>query len=417
MTRNPSKPAGNTALTAAVCTVFVVIVMLTPWVSNYQFAGNIADNMHYFHDYSTRIARGDIPYRDFSIEYPPVSAAALALLAPFSKSFDTYAPAFLLLNLALWLACLFMLAGAADGGSETSPEIMCAVFTLLTLGAGPILFVSLDMAPAALALASFRLLTTGRRGAAFAVLAAAAAAKGYPVLLLPLWMMYRGCGKTGEIRRRPIREFATFAAAFAVFGCLPAVFSLRNFLGSYIYHAERGLEVASVYSAALIPLRRVGVEMYTIFDHNSWNLVVPGISATLARVSPLAQIALWVAALAVGRRVLRSGAGPAALAQLAVAAILGFLIPFKVASPQFIVWLIPLAAMAWAGPIRWTPVLLLFVAGNIQQWIYPWNWFRLVSMSFPVSLVLLSEKLLFILLLIWSLAAFRRAAGEETPAS
>ncbi|MFH1537666.1 MAG: hypothetical protein ABIH66_01815, partial [bacterium] len=74
--------------TIAVAAVFAVnaILFLTPSVASFYFAGYIDSNLGHFHDYSALVATGELPYRDFAIEYPPLTVLFLCLLAPFSAT-------------------------------------------------------------------------------------------------------------------------------------------------------------------------------------------------------------------------------------------------------------------------------------------------------------------------------------------
>src|SRR5579871_1884165 len=139
----------------------------------------------YLH-YGQAMVAGAIPYRNFAVEYPPPVMAFLALPALAAHalarlSIESYTLFFGVQALLLdALFCLFLARGAGRH----------AVFwyLLLSLIGGSVLQ-TFDLLPAALAAMAVLLRQHGRDRWAWLVLAAAVASKGWPLVLVPLFLV------------------------------------------------------------------------------------------------------------------------------------------------------------------------------------------------------------------------------------
>lgn len=402
----------------AIAAVFVVNVtfFLSPSIVNFYFAGHIDHNLGHFRDYSALIASGELPYRDFSIEYPPLTVLFLCLLAPFSADFVTFRSAFIVVMVFMSTACWLGVRSAADRQPQTP---LLAAYILAVISVGPIALVSFDYLPAFFTILTLLFLCRGRPLAAGICLGTATAFKGYPAILLaPLLLAsWRRHGL-----RPAIRAASGWAAAVAV-SLLPALaLDAGGLLKSITYHSERSLELGSAYSAFLLPLKFAGAEFATHFDHGSWNLTGNLLADTAARISPLILVSLvsiaWIKIFLETRNEIPSQPQttnppkadnpppplphsptpthplePATIARFFALTTVAFLLGFKVGSPQFLLWLLPFVSLMAKGRTGWLLLALFIFTGHCQQWIFPWHWRALVYLRPLPTVVLLLEKL------------------------
>lgn len=148
----------------------------------------------------------------------------------------------------------------------------------------------------------------------------------------------------------------------------------------------------------------------------------PGASQAAALTTPL--LALVTAGLLVlGGFAVRRGARPGELLPPLVLAITTALIVVnKVGSPQFVTWLaVPVvlgltASLTGRGPSFRTPAVLALMIAALTQAIYPYLYGQLLALDPTMLLVLTVRNLLYVVLLVWAVAAvletFRADARE-----
>jgi hypothetical protein len=133
-----------------------------------------------------------------------------------------------------------------------------------------------------------------------------------------------------------VRGTAAFLATLTV--GLAFWFSLggRRVLDSVGYHADRGVEIESLYAGGLLLWGTItGIEVPWVFNYRAHH-VVPEWGARLAGLALPIQCA---ALLLVVGRFWRSSMSEGI--RYAAAAVLAFIITGKVLSPQYLIWLFP----------------------------------------------------------------------------
>ena len=339
--------------------------------------------------------RGEIPYRDFFIEYPPGSLPAFVPPALFSDGRPAFIDLFSAEMALVLVASLVLVSLTARrlGGSHSWP--MPAV----TFAAGALLLypvavtrydpvVTLALATAALGAALDRryLLLS------YASLGFGAAAKLVPALaVLPPVLARRGAG----------RGLAVFFAVLCLFFVPALVLGGQRFVGSFAYHAERGLQVESVAASVLMAAGLVGG---VAFEFGAFE--ARGAAAELAAdVSlPITAALLTVTGLVMYRQLRRRGPESLHFPRCAAALILAFMLGSKVLSPQYVLWLLPLVPLC-AGGLAGAGLSLLFLATCwATTQVFPTHYDDLLNLRPPgPGLLLLRNALLAAL---WALLLF-----------
>ncbi|MDQ5872894.1 MAG: glycosyltransferase 87 family protein, partial [Acidobacteriota bacterium] len=162
-----------------------------------------------YETYGDAMVRGEVPYRDFSLEYPP--GALPVFLIPEAGSERSYAGLFeaLMFLLGAVTVALVALTLASAGASD---PLLCGgvLLTSVTpLLLGPLLLSRFDLWPAALVAAALAALVLERMRLGLGLLGAAVAVKIYPLVLLPLGILY-------VWRRRGRREALLCLGVFAL---------------------------------------------------------------------------------------------------------------------------------------------------------------------------------------------------------
>jgi hypothetical protein len=227
-----------------------------------------------------------------------------------------------------------------------------------------LLYSRLDLALGALVLLSLALLVSGRHYVwSFALLAVAINFKLVPVVLIPVWVVASlppALIGSSRVRGGLVRLLAVCGRRAAVAGALTVALAVPAYLSSagrsldfLAYHKERGLEIGSCYSSALLLLKPFRWPEHFGFGFGSLN--IDGLGAPLlVQSAPLVTCCLLLAATAVSCRLLlhhkytessstaRQGSELlAATAGCAVLVVSAFIAGNKVFSPQYLLWLLP----------------------------------------------------------------------------
>jgi uncharacterized membrane protein len=332
--------------------------------------------------YGNAMKAGNVPYRDFAVEYPP---GALPVFVLPSLIGGAYAETF---------AWLMALCGVLLVGVVAFVRPFAAVYVAFApLLCGSFILSRFDLWPALLATTAVVLLFYGRHSAGWAFLGAAVAAKLWPVVLVPLaivWSVRRG------------RPWAPVVGA-AVLGIivLPfAVLSPGGFWSSVHGQAARPLQIESLAASVL---RWLGSPQ-VVDSHGSQGIAGHSeLGAVFVVVQAAALIALWIAFArgpATGDRFLR----------YAAACVCAFVALGKVLSPQFLIWLIPLVPLV-RGRRGLVATGLLTAALVLTQVWFPQRYFDYALHGRLAGVVVLRDLVLVALLGVLALPASRLRLG------
>ncbi|MEU5094363.1 glycosyltransferase family 87 protein [Streptomyces sp. NPDC020996] len=316
------------------------------------------------------LRRGTFPLDDVTWQYPP--AAALAILSPALLGFLGYAAAFFVLAFLADLAvlCLLLYAGLRPGRRLRGAWVWVAGVPLL----GPTVYARYDVMVTAVAVAA--LLAGARHPRAMGALAGfGAMLKVWPVLLL---VGARGRSAWGAAA-------ATGCALAAVFAVsMPGAFSFLAF------QRERGTEVESLGALVLHLARQFGWRGEVLLHYGSVEFLGPYVSAVSTAALGLAVAAfgwllLW--------RLRANRFAPHTLADAAFTAVLLFTVTSRVISPQYMVWLVGLAAvcLCFRDSRMGLPACLVLVAAFLTVLEFP-VWFGHVVASDPLGVTLLIAR-------------------------
>jgi Glycosyltransferase family 87 len=278
-----------------------------------------------FSRYGHAVLDGQLPYRDFHLEYPPGAIALFTLPA-----LGEYVTWFRLENALAWIAVIVLVGAllATLRPRQRWNPFLLATVALVPLLLGPFTLMRFDAWPTALSLAAVLCLVRGRPSLAFGLLAVGVVVKAWPIALLPLFVA------SGVPRR-----------AVAVFGVVLVVallpFAALTPGGAYnglMAQPNRHLEYETIGASALFALGRP-VRLY--FETGSYSVAGSGANA-IATLQSLLQVLLVLAVVAI---FLRSRRGPSQLVAAAAATVTAAAVAGKVLSPQFLLWIAPFAAV------------------------------------------------------------------------
>lgn len=327
-------------------------------------------DVHLYADFGRKVLDGQAPYHDFFVEYPP--GALPAFLLPAAVDEGHYHFWFKLLTALVGVGGLAAVdAALASLGAGVRRRWLALGFAAFApLLVGPVLLHTYDLWPAALVAAALALLLRGRGVPAFALLGLAAAAKVYPVLVLPAWLVreWRRAGGGVAGRAAAVRAGAWFVLGGAVV-TVPFLALGAHGVGYSLYvQFKRALQVESLGAAALLWLDRVGATTVHVAAGSPSSMVVAGSTAkAVGAVLLVALVAAWAVSVWAYRRGSDTGER---LVLATLAAVVAFIAFGKVFSPQYLTWLVLLVPLAAAGLGVATGALLVVACVLTQLWFF-----------------------------------------------
>ncbi|WP_175407613.1 glycosyltransferase 87 family protein [Streptomyces sp. TRM64462] len=312
--------------------------------------GGVGREVHvlYRHWYE-QLVHGVLPVDEVTWQYPP--GAALVLLAPGAVPGLTYFEAFVALTLLADAAVLLLLARAGAGGAW---YWTCALPLLLHTP-----LVRYDVQVTALAVAALLAVGAGRARLGGALAGLGALVKGWPVLTL-----------VGTPRGLATRRSWASALAAAVGGAALLAVAFPQALGFLRHQGNRGVQIESVGGTLLSLAHLAGWPGRVVYRYGAFEFTGPhvGVVAGVSLVLTFA-VLVWLAVWRVRALHWSDATAPDA----ALLAVLLCTVTSRVISPQYLVWLLGLAAVCLTSRnTTQRPVaLLLLPAAALSALAYP----------------------------------------------
>jgi uncharacterized membrane protein len=363
-----------------------------------------------YQGYGDAMVEGQIPYLDFSVEYPPVALPVFLLPAIGDHHDpDTYRRNF---ERLMAICGLLTIAGVAIalGALRAGPERLItalAFAALAPLALGSVILTRFDLWPTALLMLGLAAVLAERRRLGLGVLGLAASAKIFPAVVVPLALTY-------VWRRRGRREALVCGGIFAAVVALCFAPFVRLSPGgvwdSLYRQADRPLQIESLGSSFLLVAHQLGAwTVHLNLSHGSQNQG-GSFAGALASVQSIVQavvvIGLWIAFA-------RGPAESERLVRYSAATVAAFIAFGKVLSPQFLIWLLPLVPLV-RGRRGLAASAILAVALVLTQLWFPYRYWRLALQQEAISSWLVLARDLVLVLLVVVLAMPRRVRARTT---
>jgi Glycosyltransferase family 87 len=388
------RPPGRADLLVVGLWVLTRAVLLVVSLNPRLYSAAVFGDVRFYAAKVERIFQGELPYRDVAIEYPPGSVPFTIVPALAGGTGAGYRLAFacemvLVDAVGLWAAS--RLARVVDAGRRRIP----LAYVLAMVAMGPLLVLRFDLVPAVCVLLAAAMAAEGRPGWAAAALGYGTAAKIFPGVLAPLLVL--GLVPAMGWRRSLLRTVPPFLAGFGLTVVPALLLSVRGTADSILFHVQRGVQIESLWANAIGLLDVLGVvQARTVNGFGAYDLSssVSGLAKLLSGVATA--VALAAAAWLVWRRARRlGGLGPADWAAAFAVGVFAFVLPTRVLSPQYLVWLCaPMAALA-AGLAGRRALWTLVAAAVVSQVIFPFRYAQLRRLyPFDVGLLTLRNLLL-----------------------
>jgi uncharacterized membrane protein len=358
-----------------VCLLFAVVVLALAWVKQAPCSdGNWTGSKQYTHFcYSDTVPlfgihgldQGAVPYLDSPVEYPVLTGGFMWVAAVLGRGYDQLArttgllpeavpvQSYYVATCLLLSVCALLVVRAVLGTAGRRP------WDAAMVGLSPLLFVhaftNWDLWATALATLGTWAWATRRPAVAGVLIGLGAAAKLYPALLLGVLFVL--CLRAGRLRAWSVTALAA-VGAWVVADVPIALLAPENWSRFFALNSSRPADPDTLWNLA------IQASGGTLFDGPLAEGQTPSVLNAFVS-GALVLLAAGVALLA-----LRAPVRPR-VAQLAFLLVAGFLLLNKVWSPQYSLWLLPLAVLARP---RWRS-LLLWQATEALLWVPRMLWY------------------------------------------
>ena len=349
---------------------WALTLLVAPW------SDERVNDLFVYRSFAEPFLAGGLPYRDIAFEYPPLAAPAIALPGILGTGAESFRWAFAVWTLAGG-AAVVLLCGALAQATGGSPRRAMLAAALMPVVCGALVRTHFDLLPVALLLGGLLLLCRDMPRSGLAVLGLGAMTKLFPIVAVPValvWLVARG-------RRREAWQGAlACAATIAVVAGAALAASPDGAADAVRYHLDRPVQIESSPATVLLGLDALGLgEAQTVSSHRSDGLL-HDVSGAVAALFAGLMVGL-VAVLAT-----RVGPTRRELVLASLAATIAFALFGKVLSPQFVIWALPLGALAFAWG-RYTLAAAVVVAAVLTQIEFPAHYFDVVARE-PLALAL-----------------------------
>ncbi|WP_107397870.1 glycosyltransferase family 87 protein [Streptomyces acidiscabies] len=285
---------------------------------------------------------GDMQY----LEYPVLTGVFMQVaswLTPHSGTIQHQEQWYWMVNAGLLMICAAVIAVCVSRTHARRPwdGLLVALAPAFVLTAT----INWDLLAGALTAAAMLMWARGRSLAFGVLLGLATAAKLYPVFLLgPLFLLCWRAGKWKDFGK----AFGGTAVAWLVVNLPVMLFAFDGWSKFYTFSQERGVDFGS---------------FWLILAQNSSDPL------TTDSVNTLAMLLVLLCFLGIAILTLTAPRRPR-FAQLAFLVVAAFILTNKVYSPQYVLWLVPLAALArpkWRDFLVWQVCEVAYFLGI---WMY-----------------------------------------------
>jgi hypothetical protein len=321
----------------------------------HAMGGHISGDVRLYRDVSHDLLGGKLPYRDRTLEYPPY-CIPIFLLPRLVADNEHYLAGFMVLSL---LADAALKAFLIRAGRVSSYGIRALGPVALYSFAVPFLQMlylqRFDTWPAMLTIVLVMVFARRKFLTSGALLAAGAFLKVYPIVLGPALMF-------SAIKQRKLPRFLFgLAAGILPVGLLSVELPWWRFA---FFQANRGLQAESLYASVIWLGKLMSWWPATWGRVIAWTEVLGPVASA---VVPWARL-IWIvstlvsAGVAAARLWRDPNLSLGDVARMFLLPLLAFVIFNPVFSPQFMIWLLALAALATLGRSLWAPLAILFCA-------------------------------------------------------
>ncbi|MBR2255127.1 MAG: DUF2029 domain-containing protein [Candidatus Methanomethylophilaceae archaeon] len=328
------------------------ITALTAIITSYTLLTGFREvDVYVFQEYASSILHGYVPYRDFTVEFPPCALIFYVIPGLVSLGdpgyFYSYAIETSVFVVLTFVLSLKMLGKVADDRAKIVFSVFFGVFLCIYLTN---LVWKFDIFPVFFTCLGVYLFLHGNCRIAYLAVVFASLIKFYPAIVLLFFLACDLCRRDREGNRSALEGVAVSAVALvaAMAPFLIAGVSAGDLASMFAFHSERGFQIESTVGVAVQFLSDLGIGDYEVVpNHGTFDVVSP-VTDMLSPIWHYVTAAAVISILAYIFFLFRERGLPADRAErmwfmsAAVSLLLlTFMLTNKVFSTQYLAWIVP----------------------------------------------------------------------------
>jgi hypothetical protein len=352
--------------------------------------------------WAEKLHAGAPPYSGFPYEYPPLTILLWVIPAFVSKLGVSFEVAFRALMALFDVGCLllvYFISRELFPGQRQKAHSAIGLYLALSAISFQLIYDRLDIAVAFYMLLAVFLALKARWAWAYIAVILGVFTKLTPAILLPLIAIYQF--RTQRKLAGIVRDLGATVICGVILLIVTAV--IFGDWWSYMlqYHGRRGIQIETLYASIVMIANMLGIKATVGHQYGAFQISSP-FTEILAMVSP-ALVAVSIlgiyTAFFMAVKGKREGDYRLNFITASLLTLTAFVIFNKVFSPQFILWLIPFAAIAIICSPNMTWEMSLWILAVVGTTIiFPYQYKELVRLeNVPVTILFLRNACLFII--------------------
>jgi len=376
--------------------------------------------MPIYERYASNILAGQIPYKDFNVEYPPLALIIFLVPGLLAKLAGGYSIFFRFFMALFDIGCLILvraMAGNIYGDDRVKIFKISFIYLLLTGISFQFLYDRYDMAVAFLIIWSiYSIIIRGHWRVSYFVLWSAVLAKLFPIILFPIFLFSQT--KHNRDIKKTVIDFAITTSIFIIIAFGASIWIGDWWVSVLSYHGSRGIQIESLYGSVILIAKLMGLPAMINHDFGAFN-IASSFSPFLTAFAPFLTAAGILSAYYLYRRTLTlkkaATMEPKNLLSAVTLTLLIFVVFNKVLSPQYLIWLFPLAAITWPDRRQSSIVIGLWFCATITTAVlFPYNYPAMVMFKIEgISLQVIRNISLVALVVYYAGFLSRRTLTQE----
>jgi hypothetical protein len=350
------------------------------------------DDIFIYHRYADRFLAGELPYRDYRIEYPPLAVPVMVAPRLLGAGVAAYTFAFAFEMLLANAVIVILIAHSvirSEGVAAVSGRLWW--YTSCFVALCPLAVARYDLVPALLSTSAIIVWPKRRRVMAGVLAGIGVLVKLFPGLVFGFGFLLEARDRRWGAFRGTAAFLATVATGVTLWFAVGGLSGVANSVG---FQTERGIEVESLYSGALMIAANTGFTTGLVtLDETIWHLSTPW-SSHLKNVSVFVQL---TALMMVFWYFHRNGAKD--VERYSAAALVAVVITGKVLSPQYMLWILPAVSLV-GGRVGSYARRIFLPCCLATSLVFPWLFDRLLRWDRLALSVLNARNLLLVCLLL-----------------